>query len=342
MNIWFNHWFSTAVHLIRLIRAAGGDLRFLGTSTNPRALYREAVDVWEDEPEFAADDDYVQWALTFCRTHDVDVFVPRRRLAAIVEAREAFAALGVRLFAPDDGALVHALDDKGATYKLLQSWGLDALVPPYRMVHSLDAFRAAVDELQRTGARVCYKLAVDEGATTFRVMDDRLVEPSALWTMPGAKVTRAAAEAILGAYDFHIPVLVLPYLMGPEISVDALHATQGDILLPRYKGGRYSTLRWEADIVALSTKLLRHLAMRVPVNLQFRMHEGRPYLLEINPRMAGGLQLSCAATGINVPAIALAQLVGREMPWRMPQEKEITVANLETPLVLKKGASLHE
>jgi len=190
MNIWFNHWFSTAVHLIRLMRAAGGDLRFLGTSTNPRALYREAVDVWEDEPEFAADDDYVQWALTFCRTHDVDVFVPRRRLAAIVEAREAFAALGVRLFAPDDGALVHALDDKGATYKLLQSWGLDALVPPYRMVHSLDAFRAAVDELQRTGARVCYKLAVDEGATTFRVMDDRLVEPSALWTMPGAKVTR--------------------------------------------------------------------------------------------------------------------------------------------------------
>lgn len=337
MNIWFNHWFSTAVHLIRLIRAAGGDLRFLGTSTNPRALYREAVDVWEDEPEFAADDDYVQWALTFCRTHDVDVFVPRRRLAAIVEAREAFAALGVRLFAPDDGALVHALDDKGATYKLLQSWGLDALVPPYRMVHSLDAFRAAVDELQRTGARVCYKLAVDEGATTFRVIDDTLAAAGALYRMPGAKATRAAAEAILGAYDFAVPVLVMPYLEGPEISVDALMTERGDILLPRYKGGRYSTLHWDAEVVALSKELLHHLAMRVPANLQFRMHKGKPYLLEINPRMAGGLQLSCAASGVNVPAVALAQLLGRGLPWQLPQETDVTVANIETPIVLGEG-----
>lgn len=337
MNIWFNHWFSTAYHLIRLMRAAGDDLRFFGTGTNPRAIYREAVDVWEDEPEFADDGEYVAWALAFCRTHAVSVFVPRRRLAAIVEARDAFEAMGVQLFAPEDAALVRALDDKGATYELLRAWGLGALVPPYRMAHTIAEFRAAVDALSGDGGRVCYKLAVDEGATTFRVIDDTLAAAGALYRMPGAKATRAAAEAILGAYDFAVPVLVMPYLEGPEISVDALMTERGDILLPRYKGGRYSTLHWDAEVVTLSKELLHHLAMRVPANLQFRMHKGKPYLLEINPRMAGGLQLSCAASGVNVPAVALAQLLGRGLPWQLPQETDVTVANIETPIVLGEG-----
>ena len=336
MNVWFNHWFSTAYHLIRLMRAAGGDLRFLGTGTNPRAIYRAAVDAWEDEPEMESDAAYVEYALAFCRAHDVRVFVPRRRLAAIVEARAAFEDLGVQLFAPTDGALVRTLEDKVATYECLERWGLGALVPPYRLAHSLAEFRAAVDALEALGGRVCYKLAIDEGATTFRVIDERVQEPAALRAMPGAKVTRAVAEAVLGAYDFSIPVIVLPYLAGPEISVDALKAKDGDILLPRYKGGRYSTLHWDETIVTYAKELLRRLAQPVPVNLQFRLHEGKPYLLEINPRMAGGLQLSCAASSVNVPAIALAELLGRNFPWQMPKEKDVVVANIETPIVLEK------
>ena len=40
------------------------------------------------------------------------------------------------------------------------------------------------------------------------------------------------------------------------------------------------------------------------------MRKGKLYLLEINSRMSGGLQLSCKATGINIPSIAINQLLG--------------------------------
>ena len=50
--------------------------------------------------------------------------------------------------------------------------------------------------------------------------------------------------------------------------------------------------------------------------------------------MSGGLQLSCLATGINLPAIALQQLLGKEMPWNYPDRKEQRVAHIETPICL--------
>ena len=67
----------------------------------------------------------------------------------------------------------------------------------------------------------------------------------------------------------------------------------------------------------------------MPINIQLRMHEGRMLLLEINPRMSGGMQLSCAASGINVPAIALNQLIGYETIWQYPAYESKKVAHVE-------------
>ena len=39
MRIWFNHWFSTAYHLINMIKDGDPDkFYFIGTSTNPVAM----------------------------------------------------------------------------------------------------------------------------------------------------------------------------------------------------------------------------------------------------------------------------------------------------------------
>ena len=117
--------------------------------------------------------------------------------------------------------------------------------------------------------------------------------------------------------------------------MDCLRTSRGNIVIPRYKTNtRYSVVRFDAQIMSLSNRILDILDLNAPLNLQFRLHQGKTFLLEINPRMSGGLQLSCLATGINLPAIALQQLLGKEMPWNYPDLKEQRVAHIETPICL--------
>ncbi len=49
--------------------------------------------------------------------------------------------------------------------------------------------------------------------------------------------------------------------------------------------------------------------LKFPCNIQFKIKEGIPYLLEINTRMSGGLQMACLAADINIPNIALNKLL---------------------------------
>lgn len=337
MRIWFNHWFSTAYHLIRLMaRGAEGPATFIGSGSNPRAVYRQACDEWYPEAELP-DDEYVEFCLDFCREHAIDVFAPRRGLPAIADAADRFAAQGVRLLCERNGALVRLLDSKTDSYAYFAE-RIPEIVPDYRLAHSLEEFREACDALRSPSGRLCYKLARDEGARSFRVLDDSIEGLKALMAKPGTKVTRRAAEAILSQYDFSIPVMVMPYLSGADVSVDALDTNSGRLLLPRFKVGRYSEVRPEPRVMALCDRIMDLLRPEMPVNIQFKMEGDTPWLLEINPRMSGGLQLSCLATGIDLPALALRKVLGLPTPWRYPEPWPTKgVVNLETPIVVDEG-----
>lgn len=336
MRVWFNHWFSTAYHLIKLMGEGwpGPEkLTFVGSGSNPRAVYRQVCDEWYPEEELPPEA-YVEFCLEFCRAHSIDVFAPRRGLTAVAAAAERFEAQGVRLLAERDGALVALLDDKVAAYRFFGE-RLPQIVPEYRLARSLEDFRAACDGLTSPSGRLCYKLSEDEGARSFRVLDDSIESLKALYAKPGTKVTRRAAEAVLSGYDFSIPVLVMPYLSGADVSVDVLDTDGGRVLLPRFKVGRYSEVRPDPEVMALCDAVMDILRPEMPVNIQFKLEGGRPWLLEVNPRMSGGLQLACLATGINLPSLALRKLLGLPTPWRYPDPWNTAgVVNLETPIIV--------
>ena len=335
MRIWFNHWFSTAYHLINLIRDGNpGKFQFVGSNKNDYAIYKLACDEWHREPVEISAADYVDWCLDFCRAHSVEIFVPRRFLTEIAQCVEDFNRIGVKVLV-GDGRLMKILDDKISTYEFFSAGGLGEIVPPYKIATNFDEFNAACDALKTADNRVCYKLAADEGALTFRVIDDTIEKISALHNMPNMKVTRAAAKKILAGYDFKIPLIVMPYLAGREISVDCLMTPRGNIIVPRFKTNqRYSEIKFDAEIIAVAEKILRLMNLRVPVNIQFRTHDEKIFLLEINPRMSGGLQLSCLAAGVNIPDIAVNQLLGLEKIWEPPSKKFCRVANIESPVII--------
>ena len=334
MRIWFNHWFSTAYHLIDLMKRGFPEpLTVIGSGSNPLAVYRKLCDEWYEECDLPPEA-YVEFCLRFCKEHGVDVFVPRRGLEAAAGARKRFEALGVRLFAERDGALIRTLDDKAAAYALLERV-VPETIPEYRVVRSREEFDAALDGMASPGRRLCYKLTQDEGARSFRVIDERIVRGEAILTKPGSKVTRAMADAVLSEYDFSIPVLVMPYYDGADVSVDCLDTEQGPLMLIRTKVGRYHRTITHPGIQDLCGRIMRALRFEMPVNIQFKMDGEIPRLLEINPRMSGGLQQSCLATGINLPALALRKLTGLPAPWRFPEHfRPVGMVNLETPVIV--------
>ena len=124
--------------------------------------------------------------------------------------------------------------------------------------------------------RICYKLVKDEGAVTFRVVDNSLESASGLYNVPNTKVTYDAAIKILSQYNFKIPLIEMIYLNGQEISVDCLKTAQGNIIIPRYKTNhRYSEIRFDAAIMKISDDILNCLNMAVPLNIQFKMHNDK-------------------------------------------------------------------
>ncbi len=334
MRIWFNHWFSTAYHLINLIKLGDPEkFSFVGSGTNPLAVYLEACDEKYSEPNDISEKDYVDFCLEFCREKKIDIFIPRRGLTAICERAEDFANAGTRLFADKNAKLLRVLESKTKTYDFFLD-KIPRIVPKVRTVRSVNEFKAAYEELKSSCGRVCYKLEKDEGARSFRVIDENTSQLCALLNAPNTKVSPETALEILSRYDFSIPVLVMPYLSGQEISADCLKTSSENIILPRYKNGRYSKVVFDRGIMELCQEILDIIDIEMPLNIQFKLENEKPFLLEINTRMSGGLQLSCKATGINIPSIAVNRLLGKEIPWSFPKDDIPTVVNLETPVCI--------
>ena len=337
MRIWFNQWFSTAYHLIELMRAGSpGKFTFVGSSANPNALYRLVSDEWYTEPALPVSEEYVEYCLEFCKAHHIDVFFPRRALTLLSRYREEFLAAGTKLAVGSDYKIMRLLDDKAATYAFFEARDA-SLVPAHLIAGTYEEFCAAYESLRPHCRRVCYKLTKDEGAETFRVIDDTLLRSGDVRRKPGMKLTWDMARTVVRGYDFSVPFMLMPYLEGQEISVDCLRTPGEEIIIPRFKTNhRYSEVRFDEEIVEKCRTMMNLLQIDVPINIQFKGDGEKYCLLEINPRMSGGLQLSCLATGINVPDIAVHQLLGEEKPWQYPDRQKIyRVANLETPKRLK-------
>ena len=129
--------------------------------------------------------------------------------------------------------------------------------------------------------------------------------------------------------------MVMPYLPGNEISVDCLNTASGLIAIPRYKGSaRHERILFDEDILKMTRCIMNRIQLQYPCNIQFKVSEGIPYLLEINTRMSGGLQMACLAENINIPNIALNKLLGKNVDWSFTPEEKV-VSYIEVPKVIR-------
>jgi carbamoyl-phosphate synthase large subunit len=130
-------------------------------------------------------------------------------------------------------------------------------------------------------------------------------------------------------------VLVDKYLQGTEVEVDAI--SDGDtVVIPGvmqhveragvHSGDSYAVYpapgleRGEIDqIVDYTVRIARHLRLRGLVNVQYVVHRGRVYVLEVNPRASRTVPFLSKVTGVPMVRLATNVMLGRtlaEQGWK--------------------------
>lgn len=339
--IWVNQWFSTMYQIIKQLRegakADGLNLHIIGTSTNQNVVYQTVCDeFWEEPKKGTSSKDYVEWCLTFCKEHQVEVFIPKRHMMAIAKRKEDFTELGVKVLVEDDIELLRNFNDKVKTAELFKELPEICKVSPFEVVTDVVAFKLSYEKLkQQLGKHsvLCVKYAEGEGASSFNIIEDGVASIRHL-EMSEKHLSYEAIIQILSAVETFKPLIIMPYLKGTEISIDALKVQEGIIAVPRRKGpGRLQEICCSEELINKAALLAERFGFNQPFNLQLRYHEESLYLLEVNTRMSGGIHYGYEA-GINLPYLALKKLLGQTVEIPIYPKEVVKLVYVEQPVRL--------
>lgn len=333
MRVWFNHWFSTAYRIMELLKQGDSNITIISSNKLKLAVYQKISSEFYLEPMNISDNDYVLWCLDFCKKHNIDVFIPRRGRLEISKNLQLFLDNNIKVMVHTDSSLVECLEDKFETAKIFKENNLCNVSDLY-LVDNVEDFKRAYKELDAKNEKVCVKYNKDEGGLSFHIIEKEL-KYHTLRTNIGVKLSYDTIISILSEKDNFEDMLVMPYLEGPEISIDSLNTKKGFIGLTREKlGTRATQVKFDKELYEISKKFAEITNITMPYNLQMRWHNSQIYLLEVNTRMAGGTYKSCL-TGVNIPYIAYCELMG--LDYEIPDIqniKEILVSEIEAPIIL--------
>lgn len=307
-RIWFNKTFSSVAAAIRLIRQAdvAGDYRIVCSSTNAHAPAFLTAHESAVEPSGLKGEAYLDWCLHFCREKGIGIFVPGKEASLVSAAREQFAAQGTRVLCAASQEMLHLLHDKARFYQTVEL----KLAPPaaFRVVENVAQFDSAYRELRQVHPQLCIKPSQSVYGLGFSIIDEE----------------RSCAQLLLEGMQYHIglddlrrglaamegfrTMLVMEYLNGHEYSVDCV-GDNGRLVcaIPRKKSmlaGQGQTIDLRDDILESTRQLAAAYGLNGVFNVQFREGRNGLGLLEINPRMSGGIAMACVA-GPNLPYLAL-------------------------------------
>jgi len=250
-----------------------------------------------DAPEFA------RRMLDICTSRDIDVLVPTVdvELQPIEALRASFESQGVALLMAGDGTLGLCLD------KMVLMEACSGVVP---------VPQSAVYDEHFDPAAWLYPLILKPRSGSGSRGIVRVDTPSELNRIP-------RSEALM----------VQEYLPGAEYSVDVVRLPDANlcVAVPRERlkvdsgvavAGR--TLR-DAELEAFGKAVAERIDLRFVANIQFRRDpQGRPALLEVNPRFPGTMPLTVAA-GVDMPNIALRAVLGEAPPEEAPDFRELAM-----------------
>ena len=308
MRVWFNKTFSSVHAALRLIREGDVDRRYelVASSTNPHALVQLASHEFHTEPSQVSGAAYVDWCEAFCAQHDIGIFIPGKEAALFSDAHERFADAGTRIMSCAKRDNLDMIHEKGRFYALVDC--IEAPAPETRSCTTLDEFDCAFAELRKRHAELCIKPAVSVFGIGFRrIREDR----NAYELFAGGhdyQIDLLSLRTMLSSQPSFPTILVMEYLGASEFSVDCI-ADHGILKCavarrkPRSVGGG-QVIDTREDIQSACQHVVSQFGLNGYANIQFREGENGLRILEVNPRMSGGLGMACMG-GPNLPYLGL-------------------------------------
>jgi biotin carboxylase len=334
-RIWFNRWFSVAFHYMNLIRnnPNGEKFELYGTHPNIQHMSLQACDHAETEPVLEGFQ-YVQFCLDFCKRHKIDVFIPRLKMLEIATYAEMFEEIGTKVMVCRDTSLLEKLMEKDLFYDSVRGKGI-VEIPEYRVVNTAAGFKEAYESLRAKGLNVCFKPTNAEGGMGFRIVVEEQNRLEEMYGWVNLNITFKQAYEAFSSKETFEDIMVMELLEGYEYSIDCLASAEGELLaaIPRRKeAGRLYLLEDVPELLELSRRFAEEYRIPYVYNIQVKYNKGVPKLLEINPRMSGGLYITCLS-GVNIPYLAVKAVLGQPIDAITPQ-LGITATYVEQPIIV--------
>lgn len=338
IHLFLNQGFSEVYHSIASIKKGLGDaIRITVSHSDPGSPYRFAADAFIEEPRGLERKAYSEWFHRQTSVLGANMVWPQRRASAILG--ESFPPT-VRAIAAGDAATLDLLGDKVRTYQACV--GSEIPVPAYRVVSGATELEAALAEIASSGEAPCIKPAVSTFGNGFRRVVPHSDPFQRLLQNDTLHVSRDQLLELCAGSVKQVPLLVMPYLEGPEYSIDCL-ASRGrlerHVARRKLLGSRGQLLTTSAEIERITAAATALFNLDAVYNVQLREHRGQLFLLEINARMSGGLGMACAS-GLNFPEWAVRLAAGAD-PAEVPMPRYgSVVTQIDTPVVLSTGSVL--
>ena len=283
---------------------------------NPDAIGKYLSKDFETIP-FASDPNYVDAILSLCRRKNIHVILPlvTKELIPLAQRSKEFELAGAKLLVSPATSLEVA-NNKSSLYEFLQWRGI--AVPEFKVVETVDQFKAAVEELGYPAKQVCFKPSISNGSRGFRIVTNQINELDLLFNYKPNSTYISLNDAVRMLSSGPFPeLLVSEYLPGEEYSVDCLsNHGQSVLVVPRLRKRMINGISVEGEfvkedsIITYCTQVIKELKLHGNIGLQVKKSDlGKFLILEINPRVQGTIAAALGA-GVNLPVLAVKQELG--------------------------------
>lgn len=326
LGLWFLEGQSSQRDVIRGARAAlePHEIGVVASHRQPRTeILREAQLALQEPEELEA---RLPWVLETAQKLDVRVIVAGRGCAPYEAIREPLAAAGIRLYTGlSDPDLFPVVNNKALFTTACQEAGLS--VCKGLPANTPQELVAAINSISASGAVVCIKPAVGIYGHGFWILRPGVDAYSAF---ANADSRTLQTEMLIDAYG-RSPnppsLLVMPYLPGPERSVDMV-CERGRVIaaVARRKEGALQHMEQSGPAFELAIRTAEYFGCDGILNIQTRDDTyGIPHLLEINTRPSGGIgytrhsglnlagQFACHALQLPLPEATFTPAVTRSV-----------------------------
>lgn len=347
--IFFDQWFTSITTVMKDLKDKYGKaLKIVACSENPNHAYRGVVDEfivanWKDSSNKPESEQYTDWLLNRLKEHKVDIAFLRKHTDFIIENEEKFKDIPIDIVLDINNIKLYK--NKTDIYNKLNTTPLSRIVPEY--YKDTDTILSMLDRYTMYNKKYIIKLDSEEGGQSFRKIESTLKLPTGIDMLlkpVNNTISVSSAIEIVKSTRNKKNIIFMPYLYGPELSVDCVSINKGFVALCRKKVSedRSEVVYRNTQISNLCEEIQRTLNIKGPFNVQFRYTKKDASfddmrLTDINFRMSGGVYLE-TAIGCNICELYIANrlnLVTDELLEKFLYFKEKTVTHYETGIEIK-------